>query len=529
MFIKSIRWRLQIWLAFLLICTLSGFALATYEAHRIKQYQQVDDELGRRVEGLALMVRGRFSPGGRPPFNERNRPEPFESKGRRPPGRPEDFPRPEPPGKGPAREILPPFPDDHRQFGTAAGDNSNSPAGSLPGASEFRLPPNFERFRQQDEELGIYFTIWNRDGTRMDGSTNAPADLTRPTQEHSPDSGPHFRTRGVYREGFDFNREGRCVLVGRSIATELTAMRSFAFILAGAGAAVLALGLGGGWWIATRAIRPVEAISAAASRISAGHLSERINVEDTDGELGRLAGVLNSTFARLDAAFAQQRQFTADASHELRTPLAVLISEAQTALAHQRTAGEYRETLEACLDTAQQMRRLTEALLQLARFDAGQNPLQRARLDLAENVRACVELIHPLADPRGIRLVCNLAPAEARGDAELLERVITNLLTNAIHYNKPKGEVRISTSVENGAAVLTVADTGQGIAPEDLPHIFERFFRADKSRSRAHGRAGLGLAICKAIVDAHGGSIEVTSRPDNGAVFTVRFPAGVVA
>src|SRR5207247_5337326 len=112
---------------------------------------------------------------------------------------------------------------------------------------------------------------------------------------------------------------------------------------------------------------PVEAISAAASRISAGHLSERINVEDTDGELGRLAGVLNSTFALLDAAFAQQRQFTADASHELRTPLAVLISEAQTTLAHQRTAPEYRETVEVCLDTAQQMRRLSESLLELAR------------------------------------------------------------------------------------------------------------------------------------------------------------------
>ena len=118
----------------------------------------------------------------------------------------------------------------------------------------------------------------------------------------------------------------------------------------------------------------------------------------------------------------------------------------------------------------------------------------------------------------------NLAPAEARGDAELLKRVITNLLTNAIHYNKPNGEVRISTRSENGTAVLTVADTGQGIAPEDLPHIFERFFRADKSRSRTNGRAGLGLAICNAIVDAHRGSIAVTSKPGEGTTFTVQLP-----
>jgi signal transduction histidine kinase len=211
--------------------------------------------------------------------------------------------------------------------------------------------------------------------------------------------------------------------------------------------------------------------------------------------------------------------------HELRTPLAVVISEAQTTLARERTAAEYRETVEACLDTAQQMRQLTESLLELARFDAGQNPLQRAPCDLAEATRACVELIHPLANPRGIHLVLDLAPAEAPGDAELLKRVITNLLTNAIHYNKPNGEVRVGTRSENGTAVLTVADTGPGIAPEDLPHIFERFFRADKSRTRANGRAGLGLAICKAILDAHGGSIEVTSQPGQGAAFTVRLRA----
>lgn len=515
MFIKSIRWRLQIWLAFLLICTLSGFAFATYEAHRIKQYQQVDDELGRRVEGLALLVRGRlFFPGGRPPFDERSRP----------PGRPDDFPRPEPPATESSRESLPSPPDDHRQFGTAAGDNTNAPAGSLPEGFRFRPPPNFERLRQMDEQLGIYFTIWDRDGTRMDGSTNAPTDLTLPTQEQPPDSGPHFRTRGVYREGFDFNREGRCVLVGRSIATELSAMRSFALMLAGAGAAVLVFGLGGGWWIATRAIRPVEVISAAASRISAGHLSERINVEDTDGELGRLAGVLNSTFARLEGAFAQQKQFTADAAHELRTPIAVLVSEAQTTLARQRTTEEYRATVEACLDTAQQMRRLTESLLELARFDAGQARIQHQPFDLAESVHACVELIRPLADKRSIQINCDLAPAEVSGDPTRLSQVVTNLLTNAIHYNKAQGEVRVRTRVDSGGVTLTVADTGPGIAPEDSPHIFERFYRADKSRTRSNDRTGLGLAICKSIVDAHGGSIEVSSAPGAGTTVTVRLP-----
>jgi len=525
MFIKSIRWRLQIWLAFLLVFTLSGFGLATFEAHRIKQYQQMDEQLGRRVEFLAHMVRGRFFPGGRPPFDARNRTEPSELRGNRPPGRNDNFAPPEPLGPETTRKSPLPPPDDQRHLGGSTGDHTNAPTGSPPDGFKPGPLPDFEQLRQQDEALGIYFTIWNRDGSRMEGSTNAPPDLTRPNQEHPPDSGPHFRMRGVYREGYDYNREGRSVLVGRSIATELAALRSFAFILTGLGAAVLALGLGGGWWIASHAIRPVEAISAAASRISAGHLSERIDVADTDGELGQLAVTLNSTFARLDAAFAQQRQFTADASHELRTPLAVLISEAQTTLAHQRTAAEYRETVEACLETAQQMRRLTESLLELARFDAGQKPIQLAPLDLALTARACFELIRPLAEARGIEIHCDLTPARVSGDDARLSQVITNLLTNAIHYNKSQGQIHIRTLVENGVAMLTVADTGPGITPEDLPHIFERFYRGDKARTSASERNGLGLAICKAIVDAHHGSIEVTSQLGAGAKFVVRLPA----
>ena len=138
---------------------------------------------------------------------------------------------------------------------------------------------------------------------------------------------------------------------GQSITADLKAINGFAWWLLAAGGGVLLLGLGGGWYVAGRAIRPVEDISATASRISAGNLSERISVAEADNELGRLARILNSTFARLEAAFAQQKQFTADASHELRTPLAVLISEAQTALARKRDAAEYRETVEAWAET----------------------------------------------------------------------------------------------------------------------------------------------------------------------------------
>lgn len=519
MFTKSIRWRLQIWLAFLLVCTLSGFGIATFEAHRIKQYQQIDAELIQRFEIFARLARGpMFANGGRP-FDERARREGW-GRGEGSPNRFEDYGRRNSlrePGRGPGPEHS----DDRRRSDLPMGESTNSSSAFPAGRPPFEF---FDRIRQENEDRGIYVAIWEADGSRVEVQTNAPSDLALPTRMGSADSGPYFRTRGNYREGFDFNRENRCVLIGRSIEPELSEMQGFVAILVGAGVSVLALGLAGGWLIASRAFRPIEAISTTASRISAGQLSERINVADTDSELGQLAGTLNSTFARLEASFAQQKQFTADASHELRTPIAVIISEAQTTLARERTTQEYRETIEACLDTAQQMRRLTESLLELANLDASQQSTKREPLDLAELTRKRIEFIHPLADQRGLRLNCKFSPATISGNADHLGLVINNLLSNAIYYNKLGGEISVSTSTESGNVVVTVTDTGRGIAPEDVPLIFDRFYRADKSRSRAEGRSGLGLAICKAIVEAHGGRIEVTSRLGVGSTFTVRLP-----
>jgi signal transduction histidine kinase len=235
--------------------------------------------------------------------------------------------------------------------------------------------------------------------------------------------------------------------------------------------------------------------------------------------------VLNTTFARLEAAFRRQQQFTADASHELRTPLAVIISGAQASLARKRRGVEYRETIAVCLEAAQQIRRLTDSLLELARFDAGEEHGTRRSLDIADHARACVERLRPLAREREIEIHGDLDHTRVIANADRLERLITNLLTNAIHYNKRGGHVRVDTRTDGAVAAIAVADTGQGIAPEDLPHIFERFYRTDKSRSRAEGHSGLGLAICKVIVDAEEGRIDVRSQLGVGTTFTVRLPS----
>ena len=496
MYPKSIRWRLQLWLGFLLVCVLTGFCVAVYQVQRVRHFRQIDEELEQRVATLGAALRG----GGRPPMFDRNR-GPFDRPG------PPDFPPPRPPGPRPDR------PDLSLREGRAE---------MLPGPREFRVPPEMNHFF--DEASGdFYFVVWSRGGNVLKSSTNAPANIPFPIPSPG-DIRTHTRLRESFREAYHFTELRDCVLAGRSIKADLKALQRFKLLLGVAGSAVLAVGLGGGWWLTTRAIRPIEEISAAASRISAGNLSERIHIAEPENELGRLAGVLNAAFTCLEAAFVRQKQFTADASHELRTPVAVLIAETQTTLARQRTSDEYRQTVAACLETAQQMRRLTESLLTLARIDSGSETVPMERIDLAKSVQANVERIRPLAKERGISIHCQLEPIEIIGHTEQIDQVLMNLLGNAIHYNKPSGDIQIKTSTETGSAILTIADTGVGIGASDLPHIFERFYRADPSRSLAQGHTGLGLAICKAIIKAHSGSITASSEPGTGTTFAIKLP-----
>jgi heavy metal sensor kinase len=512
MIIQSIRWRWQLWQAFLLSCILTGFGLTAYQLHRTHRFGQIDEALERRVVALVSDVREppRL---GQPPVH------PLPESDRLTNDGPFYFRGP-PPGRGPG-EFDPAVPPPRR-----GGLDSRDPRRRLEEVferREIRLSAETLNLFEPGGSNDCYFAVWSPGGKLLKRSLNAPSDPTRPDRSNTL-LGIQVRLRDQNREAYQFTEIGECVLAGRSMVPDLQALRRFAGWLVAAGGAVLALGLGGGWFLARRALRPIEAISSAASRISAGNLAERINLADTDSELGRLAGVLNSTFARLEAAFAQQKQFTADASHELRTPLAVLIAEAQTTLARERSAAEYRETIEAGLETAQQMRRLTQSLLELARYDAGQETLTRCPVDLADLARAGVERILPLAEARRLRVQTELRPAEVLGDAERLDQVLTNLLANAIDYNRDDGEVRVSTRAEAALAVATVSDSGCGIAPDECRRIFERFYRADPSRGRAGGHTGLGLAICRAIVEAHGGSIELSSQLNVGSTFTVKLP-----
>ncbi|WP_437194461.1 sensor histidine kinase [Planctomicrobium sp. SH527] len=366
----------------------------------------------------------------------------------------------------------------------------------------------------------FYYWVWLSDGRVQGHAEHAP-------QVEFPVRTPEAKTlrmRGTFRELVHFTPTGRCFLVGRSIHLDRAAMHTDATSLMTFGLGILLVGLALAWWIASRMTRPLVEVSQTARKIAAGDLSQRIHVGNADDELSDVANVLNETFSRLESAFARQVQFTADASHELRTPVALILAHAQGVLLHEQSPAEYREALADCVQAAQRMKTLIESLLDLARFDAAAEPIDRQPCDLANLVRDCTKLLRPLIQAKHLHIDLDLQPASSHADPARLTQVIINLLTNAIHFTPAEGTITIQTR-QDGTARFSVGDSGPGIAPEQLPHIFERFHRADVSRARATGGTGLGLSICKSIVEAHGGEITVESKFTKGTTFTVLLPA----
>ncbi len=281
----------------------------------------------------------------------------------------------------------------------------------------------------------------------------------------------------------------------------------------------------GGVFLAGRALAPIDQITRIARRISAEDLSRRLDLRLPDDELGRLAHTFDDMIARLDEAFRRQRQFTADASHELRTPLTSIKGQVEVTLSRERSPQTYREVLGTVNEEVDRLIRLVGSLLTLARADAGQIPIAKERVDLAGLVASVVEQVRPLAEERGVALEVATAPsATLEADEDLLLQLLLNLLDNAIKYTEKGGQVTVGWASRDGSMELRVRDTGAGIPPEQVPRIFDRFYRVDKARSRAEGGTGLGLSICRWIAEAHGGSISVESTPGTGSTFTLRLP-----
>ncbi len=469
MFPKSIRWRIQLWHGALLVCLVAVMLGTFYVYVRAEKFRLVDDQLESYLTPLMPHL---FPPGG--------------GRGFGPPAGPDDDPPEDEPFGGPHERGRP----EPTEFGS-------------------------------EQSKGVYYTAWSSRGMVVAKTTNSPA-LTPPRAEE----GRHraSRLRGTARELIVFTPHDGVVVLGMPIGTTLDELHRLAWIEALAGVGLVAFGLAGGWWVAGHTLQPIQEISKVADNIAAGDRARRINVQEADSELGKLATVLNTTFDKLDKAFEQQVHFTADASHELRTPVSVILTQTQLALSRERAGAEYRESLAVCQRAAERMRGLINTLLDLARADGTGFDLTVADCDLRRIADSAIDLVGTLAAQKETKLQVNVDAIHLKGDPSKLEQVLVNLLQNAILHNPPGTQVCLSIHSKEGYAEIRVSDDGAGIPAEARDRIFDRFFRVDKSRSSATGGSGLGLAICKAIIEAHDGTIIVEDKAAKGTEFRVLLP-----
>ncbi|QDT11979.1 sensor histidine kinase [Planctomycetes bacterium K23_9] len=466
-FTKSIAWRLQFWHATILFCVVVGLSTLWFLQARRARLNAIDAELLSAARVLDGSLRG--------------------------------------------------FP-----FITSAPRES-SPVPILTRHGHQRLSLPRENVDREDGKLPPYLAIWLSDG-RLLRSARVPENVVVKFQESMARSGFSVQQRDALREVRIVGPRGSQILVGRDLTAELGELRRLAFQIIAFATCISSAGLFGGWWLARAVLRPISAMSDAASRFSVADMSPRIDVVETDSELGELATILNGAFDRVDQSFDQQRQFAADASHELRTPLAVIQSQIELALKKERTSAEYAKTLAVCASAGDRLSDLVDSLLTLARLDAGEKPAIRTpvRLDLV--AAKCIDLMRPLAEHADVKLEGDFGTAVVLGDRKQLERAVLNLLKNSIEYNHRDGSVELVVEASETTAELIVRDTGIGISEEELVRVTKRFYRVDKARTRQQGGSGLGLSIAEQIIETHGGTFQISSELGRGTTTSVRIP-----
>ncbi len=358
---------------------------------------------------------------------------------------------------------------------------------------------------------------------RMSFPPLAVDQLDRPVYEDKELGGKPFRflSQNVAVHGRHFT-----VQTGLPTHEALQTLVLFRRYLAMFAPLILLAASGLGYWVSGRALSPVDALTRSARAISGTNLSSRLEQLHTGDELQRLSDTLNEMLGRIETAFLRVTQFTGDASHELRTPISLIRTEAEIALRKSRSEPEYRTALRHILLEAERTTSLVEKLLSLARADSGREALEIRPFNLRETVLKVASEWRIVAGPEALRFTEAITTSEVpvEGDETVLHQLLNILLDNAVKYTPAPGRIDLSLDQRDHKAVLRVADSGIGIAEDDQPKIFERFYRADKARSRELEGAGLGLAIAQWIVQQHHGSIEVQSAPGKGSTFVVELP-----
>jgi heavy metal sensor kinase len=357
--------------------------------------------------------------------------------------------------------------------------------------------------------------------------TLSPDRLGKPRYESRKLGRQPFRLIG---EQIDVGGRVYAVRIGRPMREEIETLSDFRGYLLWFAPLLLLGASAGGYWLSHRALAPVDALARTARTISGHNLGSRLEQLHTGDELQRLSDTLNEMLGRIESAFLRITEFTADASHELRTPIALIHAEAELALRRSRDDAEYRQALRHILLEADRSAKLIEELLALARADSGCEALDMQPIDLITTLRESASKWNRVAASRDLQFEEHLeVPLPLMGDENALRRVVDILLDNALKYTPSPGKVTLSAKEQqkekHGHVIVSVEDTGIGIALEDQARIFERFYRVDKARSRELAGAGLGLAIAQWIVQLHKGSIAVKSEPGRGSIFRVEIPA----
>jgi heavy metal sensor kinase len=402
--------------------------------------------------------------------------------------------------------------------------------GLLAPAAEGRVTWPADRHRDADSEVDRGSDAWSVAGEQIYRSPASavlppatPAAATAaPRYESIVAAGHRWRTLvGTSSVG------GRAVVlrVSRSEDRLRMQLREVSVVLALGLPMVVALAGIGGYILARRALTPIDHLASEARRITADRLHERLSVPNQTDEIGRLAAVVNDTFARLEASFDELRRFTADASHELRTPLSVIRGIGEIGLGETRTPAEYKEAIGSMLEEVDRLTTLVDTLLRLSHGDAGTVRLSPEPVELSQLVRDAVSSLGILAEERSQRLIVD-APDHilVQADRLVFREAVTNVVDNAIKYGPERSTIDIRVRGADGLATLTVADQGPGIAAEHRARIFDRFYRVDEARTRDRGGTGLGLAIAKWAVEIHGGRISVESGTNGGSTFRITLP-----
>jgi heavy metal sensor kinase len=457
---RSIEFRLAAWYSLIFACGLAAFSITAWFAMRASLYHAIDDELTDRVRGVESFMNKQIS-----------------------------------------ALSVPEIRDEFREHSVLG-----------PGGDLFQVCDAGGQWLYRSVPL-----------ENLNVPIQTPGTLRAAIFENRNLNGRVLR---FYSQAIAVNGQPYTVQVASLMNEGLEALERFRLLLILATPVLLLAATAGGFFLSTRALAPVDAISEAAQRINIENLTDRLEVPRTGDQLQRLSETLNATFSRLEASVRRIKRFTADASHELRAPISLIRTTAEVAVQRDRPASEYRDALDDILLEAERTSQVVDSLMLLARADSGKQTLDLEPVDACLVVKGAAQQGEKLARNKGLRFELD-APAAAvniLADANALRRALLILIDNAVKYTPEGGVVKVQICGCAGFAVALVSDTGIGIARDDLPHIFDRFWRADKVRSRAAGGVGLGLSIARWIVDQHHGTLTVESEPGQGSVFRVSVP-----